>query len=137
MAPEARRPRWPRRAVDLLVVVGAGVLVVSALGLGWSYLRTGAARPTYVREAQFLAGVVVLLAWTVRNRRGRAPGGRGQDTAGRARDREATPRRVAASRRLLGGSPAAGEAPGTDVSLLALGLALLALSLGGEVLASG
>lgn len=140
MTTGTRPRRWLLAAGDLLVVVGVASLVVTAAGLGWSRLRAGAVRPTYVREAQFVAGLLVLLAWTLRNWRGR-PGGLGGPAGGTAGDGGSTPGAGSASGgsgrpgRHLGGLPVGRL--GTDAYLLALGLLLLGLSLGGEVLAAG
>lgn len=120
--------------IDLLVVVGGAVVVVSAGGVLWSYLRVGSARPAYVREAQFLAGLAVLLAWTVRNRTDRRPGEVVEGADGTAATGPQS-WRFRAYNRLAGETTASvNDTVGTDAYLLAIGLVLLALSLGGELL---
>lgn len=133
MAPGEAEPRSVFQAVDLLVVVVGAVVAVSLVGLLWSVLRVGSVRPAYVREAQFLAGLAVLLVWTVRNRSGRGPGAR--DGSGRVGPPDGSaPRRIQLVRRLAGGRRAtADDAAGTDAYLLATGVVLLALSLGVEL----
>lgn len=106
-------------------VVAGGAVLVTVAGLAWSLLRVGALRPTYVREAQFIAGLGILAAWTLRNRRGRP------DQGGAAGGHPAEP---AGAGSLGGGSGAPGGASRLDPYLLGLGLLLLALSLGGELL---
>lgn len=134
MAPDEAGPGRLLPAVDLVVVVGGAVGLVSAGGLAWSYLRVGAVRPTYVREAQFLAALVLLLVWTVRNRRGRGRGVSPRDER-RAAPSESPPRRFGLYRRLPGGARAtATDVPGTDAYLLVTGVVLLVLSLGVELL---
>lgn len=140
MTAARRGPSRRFQAFDLLVVVGVSVVAVSASGVVWSLLRVGRAEPTYVREAQFLAGLLVLLAWVVRNRAGRGPrrGRTGEAETGPGND--AGPSAFAAWRReafgRLGGSASttSNEALGTDAYLLATGAVLVVLALGGEAL---
>lgn len=127
---------WRRayRAIDRLVVVGGALVAVSAGGVAWSYLRVGSVAPTYVREAQFVAGLLVLLAWTVRNRPGRRAGGGDRSRHGTTPS-DPPSRRFEVYRRLAGGPPVRmRESPALDGYLLLLGVLLLVLSLGGEVL---
>lgn len=65
-------------ALDLAVtavLVAAGTL---PLGLAWSALRVGGIDPVYVREAQFIVGLLALLVATVASRPSR-PGRGGRD----------------------------------------------------------
>jgi hypothetical protein len=57
-------------ATDVVVSVLVALSVSAAIGVGWSYLRTGAVLGPFVREAQFVVALVGFASWTLRNRSG-------------------------------------------------------------------
>lgn len=133
MGPVGRLAPTIVRGMEVCGVAIAAVALVTALGVPWSLLRVGSIRPTFVREAQFLVGLVALAAWTVRNRRVRRHTESGSDARpnqlaehphGRTGDAGAVP------------ANDLDETAGHDTSLLVTGLLLVAVSLGGELLGS-
>lgn len=66
----ARRSPRAVAAADVVVSVLVALSVSAAIGVGWSYLRTGAVLGPFVREAQFVIALVGFASWTLRNRSG-------------------------------------------------------------------
>ena len=121
-------------AFDVAVVVTVVVVASIVVGAAWSYLRIGFFAWPFVREAQFTIGLVVLVYWTIANR----PGGRIRELQSTEKRTFGVPNpehRVALYGRLVGrGSPTVGDAPGRDVHILVIGLSLLVVSVGIELL---
>ena len=118
---------------DVAVVVAVFMVASVAVGIIWSYLRIGFFAWPFVREAQFTIGLFVLVYWTIANR----PGGRIRELQRNEKRTFGPPRpehRVALYRRLIDrGSPDVEDVPGRDVHILAIGLSLLAVSVGVEL----
>lgn len=121
-------------AFDVAVVVTVVVVASIVVGAVWSYLRIGFFAWPFVREVQFVIGLVVLVYWTIANR----PGGRIRELQSAEKRTFGVPKpehRVALYGRLVDhGSPTVGDAPGRDVHLLVVGLSLLVVSVGIELL---
>jgi len=70
-------------ALDLATTAGLAAAASLPLGLAWSGLRVGGIDPTYVREAQFVLGLLALLVATVASRPTRP--GSGPESEGESR----------------------------------------------------
>lgn len=149
-------------ALDLGVTAGLIAAASLPFGIAWSALRVGGIDPVYVREAQFVAGLIALLVATVASRPTRPGGGNGRgsgdDDGGGPGDRNdaddpgsldsrPTPDvspiladvvpparlRVGLYGALTGRAPAAGDPPGPAAHAFAATAVLFALSLGVEL----
>lgn len=127
-------PERSFQVFDVVLVVGIAVLVSYGVGMVWSSLRVGSVVWLFVREAQFAVAVVAFVVWTVQNRSG-GPIEEVDDEA--TFPLPAPSRRVTAYRTLTGDSEVSIEdAPSADTHVFALGLALVSLSIGVELLHS-
>lgn len=68
--PFVRFPSRVLQATDMAVSVLFALSVSVAVGVAWSYVRTGAVIGPFVREGQFVIALVGFASWTVRNRSG-------------------------------------------------------------------
>jgi hypothetical protein len=115
--------KWLVWTVDLLLVVVPAVVVSLLGGTIWSYARVGSVAPPFVREAQFLAAILVLAIWVIRNRSVDPGGG----------EEEYPSPSLSLYRRLSDGPVADPNGPPLDAYLLAVAIALIALSVGVEL----
>lgn len=115
---------WLVRTVDLLLVVVPAVVVSLLAGAVWSYVRVGIVAPPFVREAQFLTAILVLAVWVIRNRSVDPEEG----------EEEYPSPSLSLYGRLSDDPVREGNGPGPDAYLLAVAIALIALSVGVELL---
>jgi hypothetical protein len=115
--------RWLVWTVDLLLVVVPATVASLLVGAVWSYARVGSVAWPFVREAQFLAAILVLAVWVIRNRSVDPEGGE-----------EEYPSPSLFLYRRLSDDPVTGRnGPPLDAYLLAVAIALIALSVGVEL----
>jgi len=103
-------------ALDLAVTAGLAAAASLPLGLAWSRLRVGGIDPVYVREAQFIVGLLALLVATVASRPTRPTrsdrSGRDPDSAPADADPDLNPSRDADPDSDPGADPGADDGTG-------------------------